>query len=105
MTFIQPKKESGFGQVYLLLLLVPLVFQVILLVVFYTKTVDLTQSISRMNADVQKIGTENAQMKDKVFALFNTDSLSRIAEERHLVQDKKPHYFTLGPQQWAFASQ
>ena len=103
MTFVQPKKHSSALTKILILLLIVVGVGAFRLVVIYNRVVNLEHGIAEMKSGFVKLETENAELKEKVFALFTTQTIDAFAVEHGLMQEKKPHYFTTSDQ-WVFAS-
>lgn len=80
-----------------------LVLSALWLIILYNQIVNLHHSISGTNSDFQTLQARNAELKDTILGFYNDETLSRLAEERRLIQDKKPQYLEAN-QQWVLAS-
>jgi len=78
-----------------------LILGTFLLVVLYNRMVNFNHNLSATRSELQKIQAQNAELKDKVFSLF--DSRSSYDFEGKLIQDKNPQYLEIDPK-WSFAS-
>lgn len=76
---------------------------VLWLVILYNQIVNLRHSFAEETLHFQEIQATNAELKDVALRLFDDENLKGFAEERGLIQDKKPQYL-LASQQWASVS-
>ncbi|HEY5220836.1 MAG TPA: hypothetical protein VIJ29_01640 [Candidatus Paceibacterota bacterium] len=104
MTFIQPTKAINLLNAIIALLVVALLGGTFWLVVAYNKTVDLSQDVVSMKAQLQTIGAENTALNNQVLGTLGGANFASLAAADGLVQDKNPQYFT-ADQQWPIASQ
>jgi hypothetical protein len=104
MTFIQPTKNINILNATLALLVIALLGGTFWLVIAYNKTVDLSQNIVSLKAQLQTIGAQNTALNNKVLDTLGGADFTALASADGLVQDKSPQYFT-ADQQWPLASQ
>ncbi len=104
MTFIQPTKPINILNAVIALLVVALLGGTFWLVIAYNKTVDLSQDIVSVKAQLQSIGAENTARNNQVLATLGGADFTSLAAADGLVQDKNPQYFMID-QQWPIASQ
>jgi hypothetical protein len=90
--------------VVIALLVVALLGGTFWLVIAYNKTVDLSQDIVSIKAQLQTVGAENTSLNNQVLATLGGADFTSLAAADGLVQDKNPQYFT-SDQQWPIASQ
>ena len=62
------------------------------LVMSYNKVVSLDHGISNAKQSINKIQSQNAELKNQTFSLLDGNYLQKFALERNLVQDKNPQY-------------
>lgn len=103
MTILQPHKKITVLAKLLIILIIPLVLEVVYLVMLSNETVNLRYEISKINLEIQKVQNGNVEVKDKIFALFNNQSLADFSKTRVLVQEKNPEYLEVN-QKWAIVS-
>ena len=104
MTFIQPTKHINVLNAVIVLLVVALLGGTFWLVIAYNKTVDLSQDIVSIKAQLQTVGAQDTALNNKVLATLGGANFTSLATADGLVQDKNPQYFTVD-QQWPIASQ
>lgn len=92
MTIIQPHQNTSFINKILVLLFAIAIFLVAVFVVIYNKSVDLEHRISESKAKIRDVKTSNAELKEKIFNVFNEDSLNKVIAEKKLVKDREPYY-------------
>ncbi|MCL5016265.1 MAG: hypothetical protein M1312_01485 [Patescibacteria group bacterium] len=95
MTVIQPNKDKGvIGLIIFLSGLLTVVSA--LTIIVYSKTVSLRQDIAGLTQSIQTEQVQNAELKDKFFALTDPSSLQQLAAKDGFVRVVNP--------QWAFVS-
>lgn len=103
MTFIQHHK-SNLLQTWMLWVLVALtVVASVWLVYLYNRAVNLKHGISEVQNEIERIQTENSELKEEIFVLLDSDKFREFAAERGLVQERDPRYFELD-RKWSLAS-
>lgn len=109
MTFIQPKKNTGFWNLVLALLGVAVVAGIFGMVALYNATVNLNHNIASAKAELDAIGAKSTALNNRIVATLNGNGLTTIANHDGLVLEAKPQYFTLTQSntsnKWAIASQ
>ena len=101
MTFVKKEKRNSIN-LLLLLLTAFLIFGIILIVGAYNKTVNLKHGIADMKAEMRKIETDSAGLKEQLFGIFEAQKVESLAKERGLVKETRPSYLEETP--WALAS-
>jgi hypothetical protein len=76
----------------------------VMLVFLYNRAVNLEQAMRVSIAETKRVQTENAELQDRVFALFSTARVESLASQFGLVKDKSPRYLEI-PHRWFLASQ
>ena len=104
MTFIQPTKTINLLNAIIAMLVIALLGGTFWLVIAYNKTVDLSQDVVSMKAQLQTIGAENTALNNQVLDTLGGANFTALAAADGLVEDKNPQYFT-SDQQWPIASQ
>lgn len=102
MTFIQPKKGSSVLNKILILLVAALVLGAFWMVILYNSFVNLNHGLSGLRLGFQQTQAQNAELKDKIFHLFDSANLGSFNNSR-LIQDKNPEYLELNSK-WSYAS-
>jgi len=74
-----------------LLLLAAVILMAFAVVILYNKTVDLEHGITAMRNDIKKTEAKNTELKEKIFALFDSSNLKETLGGS-LIQDKNPQY-------------
>ena len=103
MTILQPHKKLTLLTKLLIILAIPLALEIVFLVILSNQTVNLRHEILKMNLEIQRVENANVELKDKVFALFDNQSLEDFSAKHALVQEKKPEYLEVN-QKWATVS-
>ena len=103
MTILQPHKKITLLTKILIVLVIPLALGIGYLVMLSNQTVNLRHEISKINLEIQKVQNENVEIKDRIFALFDNQSLADFSQTHALVQEKTPEYLEVN-QKWATAS-
>lgn len=103
MTILRPHKKITLLTKLLIVLAIPLAIEIVSLVILSNQTVNLRHEISKINLEIQKVENDNVEIKDKIFALFNDQSLADFSQTRALVQEKNPEYLEVN-QKWAAVS-
>ena len=104
MTFIKNRREGFSLNKFSIIGVIPLVLGVIWLIILYNQIVNLDHEVSAMKNEVKKVEASTAELKEQVFAFFDTSDLESLKSERGLVEERKPEYFDLNAQ-WAIATQ
>lgn len=99
MTFIRSEKHNT---ILFVVLGLPLIFTVIILVMFYNQTVNLKHSITDLKTDIQQTATETASLKDQVFSIFDMQKVGDLAKSQGLVKEVHPNYLEVNS--WVLAS-
>ena len=97
MTIIQPSATNTLLNKLLVGLISVLFIGALLLVVSYNRLVNLDHGISQANLEFKKIQTENAELKDRIFALISSQNLEQLASTRKLVKERAPRYLEVDP--------
>ena len=103
MTILQPHKKITLFTKLLIVLTIPLAIGIVSLVMLSNQTVNLRHEISKINLEIQRAENDNIEIKDKIFALFDNQSLADFSQTRALVQEKNPEYLEVN-QKWAIVS-
>ena len=92
MTIIEPKKIKS--KIKLIILPILAVFMVgsLAIISLYNQTVDLKYRLIKQEKALETIKVSNAELKNKLYANFDSNILSQFAQELGLVLDKKPVY-------------
>ncbi len=96
MTVIQPNKYREFIKLAVIMGLLS-VFLIVYGVFTYLQTVSLRHDLEISQSNLDKLRVENAELKNKYFALVDSGSLTALAVQKGLVKDQNP--------QWVSASQ
>lgn len=94
MTIIRPHTSPSALNRIIALLIVAIMFVSVWLVVLYNQLVNFDHGISRANVELQRIQTEGAELKEKIFSLFDADRMQSLTAARGLTRDRAPRYFT-----------
>lgn len=97
MTIIHPHKTLPFVHIFLMILAGVLVILSVWLVVLYNQSVNLDHNISSLKTQIKNTETETAELKDRIFTLLDTQTLSRIAETEGLIKEDNPKYLNVPP--------
>ena len=63
------------------------------LIVFYNQTVDARHVAAAEKEEFNRLQTESAEIKEKMFVLLDNHNLETVAQGRQLVKDDRPRYF------------
>ena len=95
MTIIQPNKYKDIKRLVISLGALT-VGMIILLVLVYMRTVNLSYNLVEAKQNLEEVKVQNAELKNDYYGLVDADNLETLAKERGFIRDKNP--------QWAFAS-
>lgn len=96
MTIIQPNKTQNL--IHLLFIFgTALVLIAAFYVFIYSKTVSLKHDIEKVEAQLNELRVQNAELKNDFYSALDSRKLEELAKEKGLIYDKNP--------QWEFASQ
>lgn len=96
MTIIRPNAYQEVKK--LIAILSAILVGVLLFGVFlYLQTVNLRHDIADAHNSLEDMKVENADLKNDLYGMMDSNNLEKLAVERGLVKDKNP--------QWAFASE
>ena len=98
MTLLQPSSSHPFLNKVIFLLVCALMAQALWLVMLYNHVVNVAHAITQVKSDMRTLQTESAELKDTIFALFDSEHLQAFAESRALVQERNPRYLPLQAQ-------
>ena len=73
------------------------------LVGFYTKSVNARHEISQLRTQITATQSNNAQTKDRLFAVFDAASVDAFASEHGMVKEQNPTYLRVDSS-WVLAS-
>lgn len=93
MTFLQPKKDKNFLIRLMIISITPFILSVIFLVVMYNQVVTFEHEILKADKAIEESQILSAELKEKIFSFFSSDSVEKIMAEKGLIQDKNPEYF------------
>ncbi|MDO8516220.1 MAG: hypothetical protein Q7S28_03155 [bacterium] len=102
MTFIKPNLYTDILTRVIVALVIPVIAGVVWVIIIYNQTVSLHRNVSRMETEMKSLEADNADLKDRIFTLFDTDHVRALAASRGLIQEKKPTYIESSP--WVIAS-
>ncbi len=74
------------------------------LVVLYNRMVNVTHGMENARAEIKTLQTQNSELQERIFTLFDNRNLLKLAEEKSLIKDRNPQYFEVD-RQWSLASQ
>src|SRR5205823_3682530 len=94
MTFIHSQKNRSSLTRMIVLLMVALFTGTGGLILLYNKVVDLNHEISQAKAQLEAVGAQNTQFNNRIIAIIGGGDLTAVANERGLVLDNAPQYFT-----------
>ncbi|MEK7608347.1 MAG: hypothetical protein AAB495_02110 [Patescibacteria group bacterium] len=103
MTYIQPKKSYSLINILLAAAVLGVLGGAAGLIMIYNQTVALSHGIQISKNELRAIETANAEMKGKIFSLFDPESVTAFASGRGLIIDKNPQYIEVS-KQWVVAS-
>lgn len=103
MTNFAPSSKSRALNILLMWASFVFALAVFMLVMLYNRSVNMSHALSDAKGELQKMKSEMADAKDKIFILLQAQNLEKFAEEQSLIKEKNPEYFRLS-QQWASAS-
>ena len=103
MTNFAPSSKNRLFKVFLTWTGLLFASAVLVLVMLYNRSVNTSHALSDAKKEFQKIKIETAEVKDKIFVVFQAKNLEKFAEEQSLIKEKNPGYFRLSPQ-WASVS-
>ncbi len=97
MTIIQPHIAHHFNRV-IAFLIIALLGEALMLVMFYNHFVNLQHAITSGHEALRTAQMENAELKDAIFTLLDTQHLRSLAESKGFIEERHPHYLEPQPQ-------
>lgn len=95
MTIIQPQNKDALLNRILIVLVISSILAAFSLTFLYARSVNLNHGMSQVQKTLEKLETENSELKDKIFAVLDRSRLEKIAAERGLIKEKNPQYFQI----------
>lgn len=95
MTIIQPSKNKNLIHLMLIFGAI-LTFVAGLYVFIYSRTVNLTHDLKKIEAELIELRVQNADLKNGFYSAIDSKKLEDLAQEKGLIIDRNP--------QWEFAS-
>jgi cell division protein FtsL len=107
MTVIKPQPNDTLLRAVIAALLGAAALAAIALVFLYNRSVNLQHAVSGVQDDIKQLELGNAELQDKVFAIFTNGRMEAFAEAHGFVKDKNPRYFEISTRttQWPLVSQ
>ncbi len=103
MTIIRPGRQNVLLNRLLLILVALIIVSALYLVWLYVRLVNVNHGLTTARADLVRVETQSAELKEKIFGLLSGDKLQALAQAEGLVQDKEPQYLQASPS-WSLAS-
>lgn len=100
MTIIEPKKKKSKFIIFAPILAL-LAAGVYLNVSFYNSIVELRHEIVKQEKEWERLEVEGADLKNKVYGLFDAAVMKKTASELGLILDKNPSYLELSADELA----
>ena len=91
MTIIQPTQSSFMNRLIVALVAVLLV-EAFWLVMLYNHFVNAQHAFSTAQEQLRMTQTQNAELKQNIFGLFDTRSLQALAESKGFIEERNPRY-------------
>jgi cell division protein FtsB len=103
MTLIQPIRTNAWLNLILAAFLCLLVVSAVWLVSLYNRSVNVRHATAEMKEEVQRLQTENAELKGRILGILDGQKFEELAAARALVKERDPKYLETNPQ-WSLAS-
>lgn len=95
MTILQPNHTPARIMYVMSALIGVATLTAVFLITMYAKTVTLEHDIMTAQERVQKLESDTASVRERIFALLDATNFEIIAAERALVKDRNPRYVTI----------
>lgn len=92
MTIIEPNKNRIKLNLPLLILAGALAVGILLNVYLYNRTVDLKFLLNKNEAGLKELSVANAELKNSLYKIIDTNNFPELAAGLGLVKDYKPDY-------------
>ena len=92
MTIIEPNKHKLNLAPSIILLGISLAFSVVFIINLYSRGVDLKHNLVSKNKQLQELQVLNADYKNKLYQVLNSQNINSITKERNLIPEENPRY-------------
>ena len=92
MTIVNQQKTEHSHRTSITVLGVLTICTIVLGLFWYNQIVNLTHELASRRQDIQKIQAQNAELKQRVYALLSFENLQKVANAHNLVAEKNPQY-------------
>lgn len=92
MTIIEPTKNKYYSSEFLYLVGLILIIT-ILNIYFYNLNVNLKYQISIHEKSLQQLDVANAEIRNQLYQMLDSENLISLIKKHNLVSDKNPDYF------------
>lgn len=92
MTIIEPNKHKLNLAPSFIFLGIILAFSVIFIINLYSRGVDLRHNLISKNKQLEELRVLNADYKNRLYQVLNSQNISSITKERNLIPEKNPRY-------------
>jgi len=92
MTIIQPNREEKKTSLFALVLAGIAVLSVVWGVFIYNQLVDIRHEVAKKSNNLEKAEVSNAELKNNLYNIIDSQNLESLAEDRFLAFDKNPQY-------------
>jgi len=94
-TIISPNKKKKIIR-YIVPFLAFIMASASISVIVYSGTVDLRHELEEGEAYIQELNVKNAELKDILYSLLDTEHLEKVADTTGLVLENHPFYLETG---------
>jgi len=102
MTFFQPNQKTAKFSVGFVLLVAAVITMALLSIYLYNGVVNIRHSMQSAEIGLQELETANADLKNELYRILDSENLQKLAGQLSLVKDNTPEYLETV---WVFASQ
>jgi hypothetical protein len=96
MTIIQPNRENKKTSLFALVLTGVAVLSVVWGVFIYNQLVDIRHEMEKTSNSAGKTEVTNAELKNNLYNMIDSENLESLAKEKSLTIDKDPRYVKSG---------
>ena len=92
MTIIQPNKNNYKSNFLISMLILVVVISALWGVFLYNQLVNLRHEIKRQEASLRQAEVTNAELKNNLYRIIDTENLKSSVNSQSLILDKNPEY-------------
>ncbi len=104
MTIVRPKSNKFKVNLVIIGLFLIMLALAYWSINFYNQVVDLKHALASGEQTLERLKTENAEIKNRLFLLTDYNNLKKLGGEMGLAEIKSPKYFEIDDSSWSVVS-